>query len=131
VEPDEDTWQTVLRECLEELHISAVPTTLVEQQPFFVTIARTRGQGQHTDVSLWYVLRADADAVTTYDHEEFAAIRWLTPEQVLGTPADTLDPNMHRFTAKLLATAPSFGPVSPPGPPSPPEPLSPSEPRLD
>lgn len=60
-------------------------------------------RGRHTDVSLWDVVRADAETVTSYDEEEFTAIRWLTPRQVLAEPAGTLDPHMHRFTRKLMA----------------------------
>jgi 8-oxo-dGTP pyrophosphatase MutT (NUDIX family) len=101
VEPMEDPWDTVRRECLEELHIEAVPATVTGDRPLFLTVTRTRGQGQHTDVSLWYLLRADAGQVTSFDEAEFDAIRWLSLEQVLATPADTLDPHMHRFTRKL------------------------------
>lgn len=53
-------------------------------------------------MSLWYVLRADADSVTSFDQREFETIRWLAPEEVQAEPAHTLDPHMHRFTRKLL-----------------------------
>ncbi|MCZ0991577.1 hypothetical protein BEK98_37145 [Streptomyces diastatochromogenes] len=45
-------------------------------------MARTRGEHAHTDVSLWYLLDADARTITSYDQGEFNAIRWLTDEQV-------------------------------------------------
>jgi 8-oxo-dGTP pyrophosphatase MutT (NUDIX family) len=102
VEPGEDPWAAVTRECREELGIRAVASALAGELPFFVTVTRTRGRGEHTDVSLWYLLTADADSITSYDEEEFTAIRWLTPEQVLGERPDCLDPHMHRFTRKLL-----------------------------
>ena len=57
VEPREDPWDTVVRECREELCIEAVPSAVSGSEPFFLTITQTRGQGRHTDVSLWYVLR--------------------------------------------------------------------------
>ncbi|MFF9145867.1 NUDIX domain-containing protein [Streptomyces sp. NPDC014861] len=102
VEPDEDPWDTVVRECREELDIQASASPITGRRPLFLTVTRTRGEeGAHTDVSLWYVLDATADAVTTYDEGEFTAIRWLTEEQVLAEPGELLDPHMHRFTRKL------------------------------
>ncbi len=68
-------------------------------RPFFVT--RSRGQGEHTDVSLWYLVPARSDAITWHDSGEFGAIRWLALDQVLAEPIRTLDPHMHRFTRKL------------------------------
>ncbi|MFJ3338955.1 NUDIX hydrolase [Streptomyces sp. NPDC086766] len=103
VEPMEDPWDTVTRECREELSIEAVPSAVTGAQPFFLTITRTRGHGQHTDVSLWYVLQSSAGAITSFDEGEFEAIKWLSPQQVLAEPADTLDPHMHRFTRKLMS----------------------------
>jgi 8-oxo-dGTP pyrophosphatase MutT (NUDIX family) len=100
VEQGEDPWDTVVRECQEELHIPAEPIPPLGKRPFFITATRTRGEGAHTDVSLWYVVRADT--VSSYDQKEFAAIRWLTLPQVLSEPADVLDPHMPRFTRKLL-----------------------------
>jgi 8-oxo-dGTP pyrophosphatase MutT (NUDIX family) len=104
VEQLEDPWDTVTRECREELRIEAVPSTVSGTRPLFLTVTRTRGQGPHTDVSLWYVLRSSVDAVTSYDEEEFTAIKWLSPQQILDEPGDTLDPHMHRFTRKLTGT---------------------------
>lgn len=103
VEPTEDPWHTVRRECREELRIEAVPASITGDRPIFLTVTRTRGQGQHTDVSLWYVLRGEAGKVTSFDEAEFDAIKWLSLDQVLATPEDTLDPHMHRFTRKLMS----------------------------
>ncbi|MFD3503610.1 NUDIX hydrolase [Streptomyces sp. NPDC058678] len=102
VEPGEDPWAAVERECREELGVSAVASEFAGERPVFLTVTRTKGQGEHTDVSLWYVISAHADSITSYDEEEFTAIRWLTPEQVLDEPLSSLDPHMHRFTRKLL-----------------------------
>ncbi|WNM33573.1 NUDIX domain-containing protein [Streptomyces sp. Li-HN-5-11] len=104
VEPGEDPWASVVRECREELGIEAVASPITGEHPLFLTITRTRGQGAHTDVSLWYLLEAEVRTVTTYDQGEFSAIRWLTDEQVLAEPAELLDPHMHRFTRKLQHT---------------------------
>ncbi|MFJ4979983.1 NUDIX hydrolase [Streptomyces coeruleorubidus] len=101
VEPGEDPWTTVVRECREELGIEAVASPITGEQPLFLTVTPTQGQHRHTDVSLWYLLEADAHTITSYDHSEFSAIRWLTDEQVLEEPAELLDPHMHRFTRKL------------------------------
>jgi 8-oxo-dGTP pyrophosphatase MutT (NUDIX family) len=101
VEPGESPWAAVVRECREELGIEAVASPITGELPFFLTVTRTRGQRAHTDVSLWHLLNADADTITSYDQDEFDAIRWLTDEQVLEEPAGLLDPHMHRFTCKL------------------------------
>lgn len=103
VEPGEDPWDTVVRECREELHTEAQPSEVAGRHPFFLTVTRTRGEGEHTDVSLWYVLQAARDDITSFDAGEFEAVRWLSLRQVLAEPADTLDPHMHRFTRKLTA----------------------------
>ncbi len=102
VEPQEDPWETVVRECREELCIAAVPATVGAKAPFFLTVTQTRGPGRHTDVSLWYLLQADVDQITSFDEGEFEAIKWLSLGQVLDQPMDTLDPHMHRFTRKLM-----------------------------
>ncbi|MER6136163.1 NUDIX domain-containing protein [Streptomyces sp. NPDC001815] len=109
VEPAEDPWDTVVRECREELHIEAVPSRVAGAVPFFLTVTRTRGQGRHTDVSLWYVLHADVGSVTSFDEGEFETVKWLSLPQVLAEPGDTLDPHMHRFTRKLMAAGASGG----------------------
>ncbi|MEU6548515.1 NUDIX domain-containing protein [Streptomyces sp. NPDC046859] len=101
VEPGEDPWAAVVRECREELGISATASPITGELPFFLTVTETRGPGVHTDVSLWYLLSTDADAITSYDKDEFEAIRWLTAEEVLEEAEDVLDPHMHRFTHKL------------------------------
>jgi hypothetical protein len=79
----------------------ATASPITGELPLFLTVTETRGQGAHTDVSLWYVLTAGADTITSYDHDEFSAIRWLTDEQVLAESGELLDPHMHRFTHKL------------------------------
>ncbi|MEV3856997.1 NUDIX domain-containing protein [Streptomyces sp. NPDC050095] len=108
VEPAEDPWDTVRRECREELRIDAVSSPLTGDRPLFVTVTPTRGPGPHTDVSLWYVLQADTSQVTSFDEAEFDAITWLSLDQVLATPINTLDPHMHRFTRKLMNLLPRY-----------------------
>ncbi|MFE2581525.1 NUDIX hydrolase [Streptomyces sp. NPDC059378] len=101
VEPGEDPWTAVVRECREELGIQATASPITGALPLVLTVTETRGQGAHTDVSLWYLLNADADTITSYDQGEFDAIRWMTHGQVLAEPDELLDPHMHRFTHKL------------------------------
>lgn len=101
-EDGEDPWETVSRECPEELFIDAVPSPVSGRDPLFITVTATRGPASHTDVSLWHVLRASADAVTSYDPGEFTGLRWAAPDAILAEPIDMLDPHMHRFAAKLL-----------------------------
>jgi 8-oxo-dGTP pyrophosphatase MutT (NUDIX family) len=115
VEPGEDPWHTTVRECLEELRTRAEPTTVAGTRPFFVTVTPTRGPDPHTDVSLWYLVRAQARDITWFDTGEFDGIRWLSLGQVLAEPAAILDPHMHRFTRKLRAALhrmPTFDPTN-------------------
>ncbi|MFD8263622.1 NUDIX domain-containing protein [Streptomyces griseoluteus] len=91
----------MVRECREELGIEAVASPITGEHPRFLTVTRTRGHSPHTDVSLWYLLNADAHSITSYDQGEFNAVRWLTDEQVLEESDELLDPHMHRFTRKL------------------------------
>ncbi|WP_276322896.1 transposase family protein [Streptomyces sp. F001] len=76
IEPGEDPWTAVVRECQEELGTEAVVSPITGEHPLFLTVIRTRGQAAHTDVSLWYILNADAHTITSYDQGEFNAIRW-------------------------------------------------------
>lgn len=104
VEPGESPWETVQRECREELGITAVPSAVVGERPLFLTVTDTRGPGRHTDVSLWHLVRSTAATVTWFSDEEFSGIKWLSLAQVLDEPIETLDPHLHRFTAKLVDT---------------------------
>ena len=101
VEKDEHPNATVEREIQEELHM---PADFVNTNPFFitqnVTIGKTPG---HIDVSLWYVLKADSAKEIDYDPGEFNGYKWFGYEEILKTDISKLDPQMHRFTKKLLA----------------------------
>jgi len=103
VEPEEHPWETVRRECQEELTIEAVSAEVSGDCPLFITVSQTFGEGSHTDVSLWYVVKARREDIKFFDEEEFEAISWLSLQQVLETPPGILDPHMHRFTRKLQA----------------------------
>ena len=106
-EPGELPWQTVERECVEELGIPAVPHPITGRKPLFVTVTDTRAAtGQHTDVSLWFVITVDAtDPLLRPDPREFAGVRWLTLDELLAEPIERFDPHMHRFARKLRQAA--------------------------
>ena len=96
VEIDEDPKDTVRRECLEELNVEA---DFLIEDPIFLTTTLTNSLiGQHTDVSLWYVLRGNSLATYQFDTSEFHDIRWYNFEEI---PYEKSDPNMKRFIEKL------------------------------
>jgi 8-oxo-dGTP diphosphatase len=98
VEPDEDPRETVVRELAEELNLAA---EFVSPDPLFITVTRTvGGDGGHTDVSLWYLLRGDSSRAIEFDRGEFHSVRWLGFDEI---PFERSDPHMRRFVAKLRA----------------------------
>lgn len=102
VEPGEDPSTTVTREAKEELGIDADFCTSLGDMPFFITVTETRGEGKHTDVSLWYVIKGNINDQYMYDHSEFDSYKWFTFDEVLSADAATLDPHMHRCIKKLI-----------------------------
>lgn len=101
VEPGEHPKATVEREVREELGIEAV---FVADAPVFVTVTRTLGStGQHTDVSLWYVLSGDASRKLQFDSGEFSSVRWFAPDEI---PYDRAEPHLKRFLSKLVVMRP-------------------------
>ena len=99
VEDDEDPRQAVIREAREELGIAA---EFKDDAPFFLTITPTNDANSHLDVDLWFVLQlAKHKAPLNPDPREFKSVRWFGLDEQRGWPADTYDPEMHRFAAKL------------------------------
>lgn len=43
----------------------------------FLTWTRTVGQGEHVDVSLWFLVVVDEDAPLAWDAREFTGVRWV------------------------------------------------------
>jgi 8-oxo-dGTP diphosphatase len=106
VEPDEDPKDTVMREIDEELHQKAI-FLRGNERPFFVTVAQTVGlTAGHTDVSLWYLVQGQMNDHIDFDPSEFSAIRWFTYQEILTAGAKIFDPNMQRFTKKLVQYLP-------------------------
>jgi 8-oxo-dGTP diphosphatase len=96
VEPDEHPTNTVIREALEELRFEA---TFLFDQPFFLSVSKTVGTTvRHTDVSLWYVLRAENERVFEFDAEEFLEVRWVRFQDVSNLPTEA---HLSRFLEKF------------------------------
>ncbi|MBY0291858.1 MAG: NUDIX hydrolase [Alphaproteobacteria bacterium] len=100
VEPGENPRETVIRECFEELGISAKFWCV---DPLFLTSTLTVGYtAGHTDVSLWYVLQGTQDVLYEFDSGEFTSIQWFGFNDL---PYETSDPHMRRFIQKLSSSA--------------------------
>jgi len=99
VEPGEDPRATVVRETAEELGLAA---EFINPDPLFITVTPVRGDGGHTDVSLWYLLRGDSSRAIEFDHGEFHGVRWFGFDEI---PFERSDPHMRRFVVKLRAFA--------------------------
>jgi 8-oxo-dGTP diphosphatase len=96
IEPGEHPKEAVQRECREELGIEA---DFLLHDPLFATVTKTVGQtAGHTDVSLWYVLKANSSDQFEYDKEEFHTVCWFSPADI---PYHRTDPHMKRFIQKL------------------------------
>lgn len=101
VEINEDPRTTVLREAREELGIEATFTTQFGDDPLFITATTTRGYGNHTDISFWYIINGDSTQQLTCDPQEMHGYQWLTPANILAMDIAKLDPHMHRFVQKM------------------------------
>lgn len=96
VEPGEHPRETVVRELLEELGFRAHHEI---GAPLMITSTATVGlTAGHTDVSLWYVIRADRQQGLQYDKDEFNSVQWFDFSDI---PYDRTDPHLHRFVQKL------------------------------
>ncbi len=97
VETCEHPRETVRRELQEELAFASAHDI---GPPLMVTCTETVGlTAGHTDVSLWYVVRAKKSQVMRFDASEFNGVRWFAFAEV---PLERSDPHMGRFIAKLL-----------------------------
>jgi 8-oxo-dGTP diphosphatase len=96
VEPNEHPKETVKREILEELAISA---DFLHYEPVFLTVTKTVGQtAGHTDVSFWYLLRGDSAISLKYDQKEFNGIHWF---DVHSIPYENTDPPYEKTYTKI------------------------------
>lgn len=96
VELNEHPQETVKREIREELGIEA---DFLLENPLFLTVTKTVGNvKQHTDVSLWYLLKGNRNQPLRFDADEFHQIQWFHPDEV---PYERTDPHMRRFLDKI------------------------------
>jgi len=96
VEVDEHPRTSAARELAEELGLDA---HFVWPDPLFLTVTETVGGVRHIDVSLLYVVQADATQPLAYDATEFHGIAWFALDQL---PLTRSDPHLARFAAKLM-----------------------------
>lgn len=102
VDPGEDPRRTVRRETAEELRLSPEFHEKFGSQPYFLSVTRTRGEGSHTDVTMWFVLEGDPEAEVHPDLGEFSEVRWFSLDET-DWAAECFDPHMERFVGKLKA----------------------------
>lgn len=94
--------KTVLRETKEELNRDAV-FLKGDERPLLITITQTVGlTAGHTDVSLWYLLLGSIHDALKFDRREFSDMSWFTFDEILQSHPAIFDPNMQRFTRKLV-----------------------------
>lgn len=99
VEPGEHPRDTVAREIVEELGFAPAQPV---GRPLMITCTETVGLAAgHTDVSLWYVVRAPRMQAIKFDAGEFHAVQWFAFTDV---QLERSDPHMGRFLEKLLQT---------------------------
>lgn len=96
VEFNEHPKDAVRRECLEELSIEA---EFIIEEPFFITSTKSSSsEGEHTDVSLWYLLKGSNKDNYNFDRDEFYSIKWFKLDEI---PFEKSDLHMGRFITKL------------------------------
>ncbi len=101
VEQDEHPRQTVVREIREELGFAPAHEICA---PLMITCTTTVGMSSgHTDVSLWYVVRASRNQSITCDAQEFAGFKWF---EFSEAPLGRTDPHLERFIRKLRSNKP-------------------------
>jgi 8-oxo-dGTP diphosphatase len=97
VEPNEDPRETVIRELKEELGLDVGIEAV--GRPVMVTVTQTVGlTSGHTDVSLWYAVQGNPDAVIEFDRAEFNEVRWFSFANV---PLHRSEPHLKRFLEKI------------------------------
>ena len=112
VEPGEHPYETVQRECTEELGISAVPDPAYGASPFFLTVTETKdvAERRHTDVSLWFALSGQTSQSLQADQREFAEVRWWSETEIKAASPELFDPHMGRALEVLQLSAGSRPP---------------------
>ena len=95
VEQDEHPRDTVVREIREELGFAPAHEIT---SPLMVTCTTTVGlTSGHTDVSLWYVVKASRSQPVAVDEQEFHGCKWF---ELSEAPLERSDPHLGRFIKK-------------------------------
>ena len=98
VEPGEHPFDTVRRETVEELGVTAQPDAAFHDKPFFLTMTETVGSPamRHMDVSLWFALARRAGQPLRPDQREFAQVRWWTIAELRHADPGRFEPHLLR-----------------------------------
>jgi 8-oxo-dGTP diphosphatase len=98
VEPGEHPLDTVRREAVEELGVTARPDAEFGDSPFFLTMTETVGPPtmRHVDVSLWFALAGSVGQVLRPDPREFVQVQWWTVAELGQTDLDRFEPHLLR-----------------------------------
>ena len=98
VEPGEHPADTVRREVVEELGVSAEFDQAFQEKPFFLTVTETVGgpEVRHVDVSLWFALAGRAGQLLRPDEREFAQVRWWTAAELRQASPNRFEPHLLR-----------------------------------
>jgi 8-oxo-dGTP diphosphatase len=102
VDEGEHPKDAATREADEELQMKADFSTRFGDTPLMVTVTPVNS-GEHTDVSLWFVIKGDSSHAYRYDEREMDGYAWMTPQEILGHDIQAMDPHMHRFIKKMRA----------------------------
>jgi len=96
VDKDEFPVDTVRRECLEELKAEAV---FIKKIPLFITVTEVTDHNiKHTDVSLWFLLKAQEGIENNFCENEYNQMKWFKFNDI---PYQKSDRHMERFIDKL------------------------------
>ena len=101
VEAGEHPAAAAAREAVEELGQPVTPSS-DPWRPLFLTWTRTRGAGQHIDVSLWFQADEQVDARYDADDREFSDARWWAFDELLDADPAAFDPHLGRFVTKVV-----------------------------
>jgi 8-oxo-dGTP pyrophosphatase MutT (NUDIX family) len=98
VEPGEHPLDTVCRESIEELGVTALFDDVIGGKPFFLTMTETIGPpaARHVDVSLWFALTGRIEQPLQPDEREFARVRWWTVAELRQADLDRFEPHLLR-----------------------------------
>ena len=98
VEPGEHPLDTVRREVVEELGVTARFDAAYRDKPFFLTMTETVGPPamRHVDVSLWFALGGHVGQPLHPDEREFVQVRWWNRGDLEHADTDRMEPHLLR-----------------------------------